>query len=340
MKEDHNSSGLQAPTPVFDPSNRPSNRFADTGQERPETGGLSADKGNGSIPLSGIPSPPVGAQPAPPKTTRLSRAQLVEIEGRLSARDHAVLMAIRKYRYLTSGQIGRLYITDCSSKSSQTRQQNLLLQRLGNHGLIRPLKRRVGGYGGGSSVQVWHLTEAGQKLLTLNDPGDQRRKRTVEPSALFLNHTLAVAEAAVQLTTICRGSDDLTLVEANTEPACWRRFKDGGRVCYLKPDLFAITTYEDYEDRWFIEMDLGSESTRQIIEKCNTYLRYYYSGIEQKETGIFPFVVWIVKDDKRKALLRETIKENLTSQPKMFLVIVPDELEKMVRQYIDQEELC
>ncbi|MFR2589241.1 MAG: replication-relaxation family protein [Ruthenibacterium lactatiformans] len=115
-------------------------------------------------------------------------------------------------------------MTDCSTKTSRTRNQNLLLQRLGGHGLIAPLQRRVGGFGGGSTLQVWHLTEAGLRLLSLNDPGVPPRKRFFEPSTMFLEHTLAIAEFAVQLTCLCRDSHDLTLEVLDAEPSCWRRF--------------------------------------------------------------------------------------------------------------------
>ncbi len=340
MNKEHKTSKNQLSTPDSPPSNRPSSRSHFGSEKEAGVATTSATKGADSIPIQGIPTSAAGAPPVNQKTTRLTRQQLVAIEGKLSARDHAVLQAIRKYRFLTSTQIGRLYITDCSTKTSQTRQQNLLLQRLGNYGLIRPLERRVGGYGGGSTVQVWHLTEAGHRLLTLNDPGDQSRKRFSEPSALFLEHTLAIAECAVQLTCLCRESEDLTLDLVDTEPSCWRRYRDENRINYLKPDLFAITTYDGYEDRWFIEMDLGSESATQIVEKCNIYLRYYYTGIEQRATEMFPLVVWIVKDENSKESLKNYIRDSLKGHPKMFLVIAPDELEKMLRQFIDRKELC
>lgn len=193
---------------------------------------------------------------------------------------------------------------------------------------------------GGSSSLIWHLTEPGERLLHLNDDEKHPRKRFEEPSPLFLEHTLAVAECAVQLTCICRNSEDLNLVSVDSEPSCWRPYRDGGRTVFLKPDLFAVTTYEKYEDRWFIEMDLGTESTAQVVEKCQSYRRYFYTGIEQKRNEVFPLVVWIVPDANRKATLRQRIREALPPQPKMFLVITPDELEKMLRQYIETEELC
>ena len=326
MNEDHKTSKNQLSTPVSSPSNRPSLRPEFGGEKVAGTSEISEAKGGGSIPLQGIASHPAAARPVKSKNTKLTRQQLEGIEARLSARDHAVLQAIRKYRFLTSTQIGRLYITNCSTKTSQTRQQNLLLQRLGGHGLIRPLERRVGGYGGGSTVQVWHLTEAGQRLLVLHDPGAQPRKRFSEPS--------------VQLICLCRDSEDLSLELVDTEPSCWRKYRDDNRTCYLKPDLFAVTSYDGYEDRWFIEMDLGSESMTQVSEKCNGYLRYYYTGLEQKATEMFPLVVWIVKDSQRKENLKACIRENLQGHPKMFLVITPDELEKMLRQFIDAKELC
>ena len=340
MNEDHKTSDYQLFTPVMAASNRPSIRLDFSAPERPNARGEAPSNGSDSPPVRGLPSPSTAAAPVHSKTTKLDRHQLERIEQQLTARDHAVLQAIRKYRFLTTDQIGRLYITDCSTKASHTRHQNLLTKRLANHGLIRSLARRVGGVGGGSSMQIWHLTEAGHRLLTLNDPGDHPRKRFVEPSSTFLAHTLAIAECAVQLTCLCRESEDLSLEQVDTEPPCWRAYKTGDKVSYLKPDLFAITNYDSYEDRWFIEMDLDTESPMQVVEKCNIYLHYYYTGVEQKETGMFPLIVWIVPSTARKERLKEYIRERLKGHPKMFLVITPDELEKMLRQFIGPEELC
>lgn len=273
------------------------------------------------------------------RTPRTTQSELTALLARMSARDMAVLDAISKYRFLTSEQIGRLFMADSTSKASQTRKRNLLLQRLSQDRLIAPLERRVGGFGGGSSVKVWHITEPGQRLLTLNMPGEHTRRRFQEPSAMFLNHTLAVAECAVQLITLTRESYDINLVQLDTEPSCWRKFEDRDQVSVLKPDMFAITNYDDYEDRWFIEMDLGSESIPEIIEKCNVYLRYYYSGIEQRETKMFPLVVWIVKNHERKAAFDSEFRFQFRAQPKMFLVIEAGDLEKLLRMDIDMKQL-
>ena len=340
MNEDHKTSENHLFTPVREASIRPSSRLDFTRAKTPANSEKTPSLGSDSPPFWGIPSHTAADAPVHSKATKLDRRQLERIEQVLTARDHAVLQAIRKYHFLTTDQIGRLYVTDCSTKTSQTRHQNLLTKRLADHGLIQALSRRVGGQGGGSSVQVWYLTEAGHRLLMLNDPGDHPRKRFVEPSSTFLAHTLAVAECAVQLTCLCRESEDLSLEQIDTEPPCWRAYKDNGTVSYLKPDLFAITNYDHYEDRWFIEMDLDTESPRQVVDKCNAYLQYYYTGAEQKETGMFPLVVWIVPSTTRKERLQEYIRDSIKGQPKMFLVITPDQLEKMLRQFIGPEELC
>lgn len=341
MNLEHITHENQTKTPVIGASNRASCRSENEGAKNAIPADNPDANGSGSIPFTGIATTLASgtASRSESKNSSLTKTQLEKIKQRLTERDRSVLRAVRKYRFMTSDQIGRLYVTECSTKTSQTRQRNLLLKRLRDYGLLRPLERRVGGYGGGSSIQVWHLTEAGQRLLTENADMTYTRKRIIEPSTMFLKHTLAIAECAVQLVCFCRQSADLSLVEITTEPSCWRSFREDGRLNYLKPDLFAVTTYDNYEDRWFIEMDLGSVSLAQIVEKCKVYLCYYRTGIEQMETEMFPLVVWIVKDDGRKEKIKDALRNNLHGQPKMFLVITPNELERMVRQYIDAKEL-
>ena len=339
MKDDHIYEKKQLSTPGDDPSNRPSNQVEFGGEEMPEPSEFAEFKEGDSIPYQGIASRKQAEEDSNSQNRKISKQQLIRIEGNLTGRDHEVLRALKKYRFMTSDQIGRLFVTDCSTKTSQTRHRNLLLRRLSDYGLIRPLWRRIGGGKGGSELQVWYLAPPGHRLLYLYQPGRLPRKAYSEPSSAFLNHTLAVAEVAVQLTTLCRDSFDLTLEQVDSEPSCWRPFNDGGRIVLLKPDLYVVTTYQEYEDRYFVEMDLGTEAPSQIVAKCNVYLQYYYTGIEQRESQVFPLVLWIAPTQARKEKLRQYIRENITNQPKMFLVITPDELEKTIRQFTDPKEL-
>ena len=108
----------------------------------------------------------------------------------------------------------------------------------------------------------------------------------------------------------------------------------------LKPDMFAITRCDDYEDRWFIEIDLATESPQKIIDKCERYRDYYRSGTEQKEFGVFPLVLWIVPDEKRKAALHEHIRKTYPDGPKMFVTSLLDELENLIVAGANPESIC
>ena len=109
----------------------------------------------------------------------------------------------------------------------------------------------------------------------------------------------------------------------------------GGKIVFLKPDLFAVTVCDGYEDRWFLEIDLDTESPIRIIEKCQRYHDYYRSGLEQKQYSVFPLVVWIVPDAERKETITKHIQKVFAKQPKIFTVITMEELEPLIRQGAD-----
>jgi len=68
-----------------------------------------------------------------------------------------------------------------------------------------------------------------------------------------------------------------------------------------------------------------------VLDKCRRYAHYYRTGAEQRETGVFPLVVWIVPNGKRKSNLRRYIDECRELQLKsIFLVITPDEFETLI----------
>lgn len=87
----------------------------------------------------------------------------------------------------------------------------------------------------------------------------------------------------------------------------------------------------DYEDHWFFEIDLATESPSRIINKCQQYYRYFQSGTDQRNNGVFPLVVWITLDKKRAASLKSSIAETYAASGKeLFVVITPDELETLI----------
>lgn len=58
-----------------------------------------------------------------------------------------------------------------------------------------------------------------------------------------------------------------------------------------------------YEDRWFIEVDMASESRSVIARKLRAYLDYFHSGQEQQAHGVFPRVALLTTTEDRRAAL-------------------------------------
>lgn len=270
---------------------------------------------------------------------RISQKRLMEIAPTLSERDGYILTAVRQCRYLTTKQIRRLYFTEAVNPTAGLTATHRNLKKLKGLGLVDTLERRIGGVRAGSGGLIWYLTDGGERLLRLGDKGAASRKRSFEPSPHFLAHTLAVSECFIQLTEICAGKDP-QLAAAELEPDCWRSYNHKGTMTALRPDMFAITFCGEYEDRWFIELDLKTEAPVTVVEKCRRYHDYYRSGLEQKQHGIFPLVVWIVPDDSRKESLITHIREAFQKQAKIFIVITPEELEPLIRQGVEGKALC
>ena len=262
---------------------------------------------------------------------RISKQQLREIAGQLIERDEAILNTLRDFRYHTSGQLQRCYFTDSASGPAATRAANRNLRRLENLGLVTTLKRRIGGVRAGSAAYVWTLTPTGHRLLELTSGSSKHcRKRHHESSYVFLQHTLAIAEVSICLAELT-AKHRLAINELQVEPACWRQFVGtSGVTATLRPDLFAITSNRHYEDHWFIEVDLDTESPAVVVRKCEQYVAYYHSGTEQEASGVFPKVVWLVPDGKRQATLTAHIARQLKDCQQLFVVITMDELESLL----------
>lgn len=283
-----------------------------------------------------ISSPAAGGE----EHRRLSRQQLEEVEGRLSERDKQILIATQRYRYLLTTQIQRLLFTDAATPTAAHRATARAVKRLKELGVIDHLARRIGGVRAGSGGLVWYLTHAGERLLRLGEQPASPARRFFEPSPYFLAHSLAVAEVAVKLTELCREGRETKLSTLQLEPECWRTYSEYGSMLSLKPDLFATTISGQYEDCWFIEVDLDTESPTKIIDKCERYHKYYRSGLEQQEAGVFPLTVWIVPTVERKKQLIYHIRKAFDKQPRLFAVITADELPGLICDGGDGGALC
>jgi hypothetical protein len=275
---------------------------------------------------------------------RISKRELYRLNSLLSERDKTILLFVKACHYMTSRQIMRLLFTLAIKERSLSaiRATNRWLFRLKGMGLLYALPRRVGGVRAGSGANIWSLSMAGVKILSMTEQTNKLfalpRKRNFEPTPKFLEHRLAVAEVYVQLHEMANKYNNGTnkhieLVQIALEPDCWRSYSDiGGRPLNIKPDMYAVTAVSDYEDYWFMEVDLDTESPATVMRKCEQYVRYFQSGMEQRKHGVFPLVVWIVPTDKRKGSLSSHMDAQFSgSVRQIFVVITLDQLPELVR---------
>jgi Replication-relaxation len=254
-------------------------------------------------------------KPAP----RTGHRMLDDLRLELSARDVAITRSVADFRYLTTKQIETLHFHTHASQMTGARKARTALDRLTGHRVLVRLERRVGGIRAGSSSYIYGLGPVGCRLVAV----DGNRVRPKEPSPAFLTHTLAVAQLAIDLETRMRSEAPGTpKLEIVTEPQCWQTFASGiySARDVLKPDLSVVTGDGEYEYRWFVEIDLGTESGTAIKKKAEVYLAYLRTGIEQKTHGIFRRVLFVTPEAKRAAFLERVFADMKQIPDGLFIV--------------------
>lgn len=226
----------------------------------------------------------------------------------VSERDWSILEAINQFHFLTTRQLARSMF-DADADAAIPRRVNHAMTRLRRLGLVVTLERRIGGVRAGSAGYVWSITDAGRKAVAARR-GDSvpSRLRQREPSTTFLAHMLAVAECALVAQDGAQ-EHGFTLAAVDCEPDAWRTFLGPmGMPVRLKPDLALVVHNGDFEDRWFIEVDLDTEPPSRVITKCLAYERYRATGLEQQRHDVFPAVLWVVPSERRATQLRTRIE--------------------------------
>lgn len=248
-------------------------------------------------------------------TNRTSRNQIERIGAELSERDWQILRFVEQHRYATTNHIRRCFFTAHASQSAATRACVRVLNRLLSKRIVTRLERRVGGVQHGSAAFIWCLDVVGDRLIR---PKDASRRRFHEPSFAFLTHTLAITETHVQLFEAERaGIFRLGAVEIET--TAWRPYvAPGGVKSILKPDLFVTVSGDGYDDHWYIEIDLGTESLPVLLRKCAAYEDYRRTGRAQSEHGVFPRVVWAMSNAGRVARLNDAITSDTHLSDRLF----------------------
>lgn len=243
-----------------------------------------------------------------------------------------ILSFLAHCKMATSRQIARLLFHDATSIRSQNRRANLLTKHLKEAGLIYHQPRKIGGWIKGSSSYIWSLTSKGVKTLQTSSTFLSLRPRSKwDATQHHIEHTLAVTEIFVQLKELER-EQKIQLEDFQFEPKSWRTYADiSNSSLILKPDAFAKLVVGEYEDIYFFELDRSSESLTRIANTSKKYIHYYKTGIEQRENDIFPLVLWIVPDEKRKIAVADTLQTRLSNFWQMFHVITLDDFADFIQ---------
>ena len=245
---------------------------------------------------------------------RIDADVLRQLADTMPDRDHQVLELIARHRFLTTHQVQHFVFNNLGTEDSAARTTRHVLQRLTRTALIRSLAQRIGGVRAGSSARVWQLAPAGARLLR----DDGTVYRTHEPSTRFLAHCLAIADVHLGLRAL-QHLPTVETVHVQLEPDCWRRFTGvGGDPRWLQPDLAATIQTADFDDRWFIEADLGTEALPTLLKKCGQYESYRATGIEQEEHGAFPLVLWLFSKPERADALAQAVRRSPRFTPELY----------------------
>ncbi|MBW4077749.1 MAG: hypothetical protein HIU84_04415 [Acidobacteria bacterium] len=254
-----------------------------------------------------------------------------ELASRLGERDWEIITTVRSFKYLTTRQISRQHFGLSTDEGLIPRHANHALARLRELGLLTNLERRIGGVRAGSGGHVWQITDLARRLLGdhLNE-SDNGRIRVFEPSTTFLEHTLAVAEVVISLQEVANGAE-IKLAHLQVEPECWRSYLGpSGETRWLKPDLAVVTESGGFEDHWFMEVDRATEPPNRVIKKCRQYEEYRRSDREQAKHGVFPAVVWVVPNVRRRDQIRERLASEVANADWLFTVVTPSDLGALV----------
>jgi hypothetical protein len=230
----------------------------------------------------------------------------------LSETDLALLKSMGIIRFAYTGQLQRLHFTG-SEPATDERRTRRTLERLTYHKVLVRLKRRVGGISSGSDQFVYALGPAGHRLLF-----ERTQVKPVKPTKT-LPHRLEVTELFVRLKEAERRGR-LEQVHFEGEPQCWRTFQAFGRVAILKPDAFVQVASGDFEDSWFLEVDRDTEWKSALRYKFIGYRAYFESGLEQRNRGVFPQVLFLAPTDARVALIREEVARQPAALQELFRV--------------------
>jgi hypothetical protein len=260
-----------------------------------------------------------GARSGRPVPVRVRTAHVEWVAERLSERDWTIIEIVNRLRIVSGQHLDSLVFYTIPSERSRTVTRSRVLLRLAAWRVLVPLARRVGGQGRGSSVQLYALDTAGQRLLAQRQAAAgsvPRVRRPGTPGERMVRHVTAVAELYAALVTLGR-VEGFTVQEFSTEPACWWRNGLGG---YVKPDAYVLLTTGAVRDHWWAEIDLASESLPTIHNKLLVYLDFLRRG-QLGPGDVMPRVLISTVTEQRRDAIRLLVRRLPAPAGQLFAVM-------------------
>lgn len=260
------------------------------------------------------------------------------IRKQLTVRDLAILNIVHQRGEIPTNLISVVHYGD--SESGHGRCVLEVANKLLGLGLLQVRQDTVNYPNHSEFVKVWRITCRGVKVLYVNTSDDPRNKgvsrdrqwRELDYHCIDKNY----AEANL------RQDDRFKVERVEHEPWCWRDFPSS-RTIKLKPDLFVQTSRIDEDGRnfyhWFIEADRSQERPKPILLKCQRYEKYMLETKAKREElwccGVFPVIVWVVLDEKRKNDLKRHISGAFQAMydKGIFQVVLREELADFVANF-------
>ncbi|WUI04430.1 replication-relaxation family protein [Spirillospora sp. NBC_00431] len=246
-------------------------------------------------------------------------ARAVWLGMHLNDRDLAILGTVHRLGLVTGAQIEELHFW---GMAHSFRVRKRVMQRLVQRRALIMLPRRVGGAYGGSGAAIYALDPAAVVLIHTMT-GRPMLKGSRGPQHLpprLHDHVLMVSQFYVDVCVLARHSDEFTVVEFRTEPACWWPTDNGE---HIKPDAYLAASDTVVTDHWWIEADRGTESIPILRDKFRAYLEFAESGLPGPG-GVIPRVLVVVPDQSRRTAIRRMSVELPEPSAELFHVALAE----------------
>ncbi len=222
-----------------------------------------------------------------------------EVRMRLEERDEQLLCDLFLNRFMSREQIQALYFTSLVRCNARLRQ-------LFDHHFVARYYPPVSPFG---AQAIYSVGKAALPLvsrrLEIDLPEVVRHyKRGKTPT--FIEHTLAIVDIWLALRVAVAQREDVELESWLPEMLCrheWEiRSANGGRWTKeaFKPDAFFRLAHRGEYSSYFVEVDLGHTSSRQLLGKLMTHGRYLESGLFEQTYGPGEFKTLVVTTGKRR----------------------------------------